>query len=87
MMGMGFGFGGLGIVFMLAFWVVIIALAVWLLGNIFPRAMSNSSPRAATGHSASFESPLEILKRRYARGEINGEQYELMKHEISEDIG
>lgn len=84
---MGFGFGGLGMVLMLAFWVVIIALAVWLLSNIFPRATNSSSPRAAAGRSDLSESPLGILKQRYARGEINREQYELMKHEISEDMG
>jgi putative membrane protein len=84
---MGFGFGGLGMIFMLVFWVVIIALAVWLLSNIFPRATNSSSLRAAAGRSDLSESPLEILKQRYARGEINREQYELMKHEISEDLG
>ncbi len=82
---MGFGFGGLGIVLMLVFWVVIIALAVWLLSNIFPKAVNNSSYPATTWHSDLSESPLEILKRRYARGEINREQYDLMKREISED--
>ena len=82
MMGMGFGFGGLGIVLMIAFWVVIIALAVWLLSNVFPRAMSNSSSPATTQRSDLSESPLEILKRRYARGEINREQYEMMKQEV-----
>ena len=82
MMGMGFGFGGLGIVLMIAFWVVIIALAVWLLSNVFPRAMSNSSAPATTQRSDLSESPLEILKRRYARGEINREQYEMMKQEV-----
>ncbi len=84
---MGFGFGGLGVILMLVFWVVVIALGVWLLSNIFPRAMNNSSPRATTGLSAPFESPLEILRRRYARGEITRDQYELMRQEISEDIG
>jgi len=80
---MGFGFGGLGMVIMLVFWVVIIGLAVWLLSNIFPSAMNNSSPRATTRRNDLSESPLEILKQRYARGEINREQYELMKHDIS----
>jgi putative membrane protein len=79
---MGFGFGGLGMIFMLVFWVAIIALAVWLLSNIFPRAVNNSSAPATTGRSDLSESPLEILKQRYARGEINREQYETMKQDI-----
>jgi len=33
---MGLGFGGLGLIFMLVFWVVIIGLAVWFLGQSLP---------------------------------------------------
>jgi len=32
------------------------------------------------------ESPLHILKRRYARGEITGEEFEKMKDELAQDI-
>lgn len=79
---MGFGFGGLGMIFMLIFWVAIIALAVWLLSNVFPKAVNNLSSPDGTRRSDLSESPLEILKQRYARGEINREQYETMKQDI-----
>ena len=65
--GMGFGW-----IFMLVFWALIIlgivALARWLL---------SSSP----GRSAGTR-PLDVLKERYARGELTREQYEQMRRDI-----
>ena len=76
---MGFGFGGLGLFLMLVFWVVIIALAVWLLSNLFPRARGASSSPFVARHGDSSASPLEILKQRHARGEISTAEYEEMR--------
>ena len=80
MMGMGFGLGGFGLIIMLIFWVVIIGLAVWFLSTLFPRATnqaSNTSPQAGR-----TESPLEVLQRRYARGEITKAEYEEMRRDL-----
>jgi putative membrane protein len=79
MMGVGFGLGGL--LMMLLFWGVLVALAVWLVGALFPRAVrpAASGERGLTAR--------HILDRRYARGEITRQQYELIKQEISEDLG
>lgn len=67
------GFGWFG---MLIFWIVIIffiALVVrWLLQQ------GRSEPRSP----AQGESPLEILKKRYARGEINKEEFEQKKKDL-----
>jgi putative membrane protein len=79
---MGFGFGGYGIIYMLIFWVVIIGLAVWLLSNIFPKGTDDVSPRPTTRQNDPPESPLEILKRRYARGEISKAEYEEMRRDL-----
>lgn len=78
MMGMGMGFGLFGLLFMLLFWIGLIALAVWLVSALFPR----------NGRDTAFPadrdlSPREILDRRYARGEITREQYELMKQDLT----
>jgi uncharacterized membrane protein len=35
------------------------------------------------GHHGYYEDPLEILKHRYAKGEITREQYEEMKKDLS----
>ena len=71
------GFGMLGLVFMLLFWLGLILLAVWLARALFNNdRFLHSKP----DHGAS---PKEILDQRYARGEINREEYELMKRDIS----
>ncbi len=61
---------GMGLV-MLVFWGLIIAALVlgvrWL---------------ATQGRSRKVESPLDILKRRYARGEVSKEQFEAMKQAL-----
>jgi putative membrane protein len=77
MMGWGMGFGLFGIVFMVLFWVALIALAVWLVRGLFPSA--NTQPPVQD----ESRSAREILDRRYARGEISLEQYTHMKRMIS----
>lgn len=79
MMGDGGGWGwgmGFGWIFMILFWALIIlgivALARWLF----------SAGGFGGGSGGSSKAPLEILKERYARGEINREQYEQMRREL-----
>ncbi|MDH7486862.1 MAG: SHOCT domain-containing protein [Anaerolineae bacterium] len=76
---MGFGMGGLGLILMFLFWGAIIALAVWLLSSLFPRAKNISSPPYTAQRDEPSQSPLEILKQRYARGEISKTEYEEMR--------
>lgn len=80
MMGMGFGFFGL--VFMVVFWMAIIGLAVWLLANLFPRISGNTSPPSGTWRDDRPESALDILKQRYARGEITRTEFEEMRRDL-----
>jgi len=76
MMG-GFGFGGMlfGGLLMLAFWVLIIGGAVWLVVAL---------ARGSQGSSAttSGQTPLAILQARYAKGEITKEQFDQMRRDI-----
>ena len=71
--GMGWGWIGLGMVHMLLFWVLVIlgivVLTRWLAGG----------PRDGVLPSA-----IDILKARYAKGEITREQFEQMKRDIGE---
>jgi putative membrane protein len=73
----GFGFGG---IFMILFWIVIIGLGVWLVSRLTSSANSQPPSNSAT----SPESALDILKKRYARGEITQEQYQAMRRDLTE---
>lgn len=55
---------------MLFFWGVLILVVVLLLKALMP------------GNSTTPENSLEILRKRYANGEISEEEYERMKNEL-----
>ena len=67
MMGFGMGFGFL---FMLLFWGFII----WIVVTLINTGQSNKNDNSDS---------LTILKKRYAKGEINKKQFEEIKKEIS----
>ena len=71
---------GFGLIFMLLFWAGLIVLAIWLVGLLFP-STKNQNNTAANGGPASAQ---EILKTRYARGEITQEQYQEMLQTLQE---
>jgi len=65
-------FGG----WMIIVWVVIIALIVWGVVAL----VKHSSSTSDTSHKLD---PLEIARERYAKGEINKEEYEEIKKNLS----
>lgn len=69
--------GGFGMGLMIFFWLLVLVLIVTLIWFLILK--SSESPKDSTG-----ESSLEILKKRYARGEIDDEQYRRMKKEITD---
>jgi putative membrane protein len=70
---MGSGWGMLGILHMALWWILIVlgivVLVKWLAG-------SGSGQQGGTGR------PLDIHKERYARGEIDREEFEQRKRDI-----
>lgn len=72
--GSGLGLGGGGLFMLLFLGVLVVAAVVgvrWL--------WDQTRPAAGRGQE---ESSLEILKRRYARGEIGREEFELKKRDL-----
>ncbi len=67
--------GWFGGIFMIVFWALVIVGVVLLV-----RWLLAASGRGAS--RAADEAPLEILKKRYARGEINQEEFERMKKDL-----
>lgn len=79
--GLGMGFGVFGLPLMILLWVGLIALAVWLVRVLFPSINRPPAPPSDRGLGAR-----EILDRRFARGEISREEYDLMRETISNEI-
>ncbi|MDP2953704.1 MAG: SHOCT domain-containing protein [Chloroflexota bacterium] len=77
MMGPGWGWGGLFMpIFMIIFWVLIIWAVVALVrGTAWSGRSDLPSDRP--------DSALEILKRRYARGEVSKEEFEDKKKDLA----
>jgi putative membrane protein len=70
----GWGFGMLG---MALFWLLFAALLVWVIRAVWVRSAASEGP------GGRVESPLEILQRRYARGEIDRAEFEEKRKDLS----
>lgn len=80
MMG-GFGVPLIGGILMLLFWALVIGGIVWL-GVWLARGGAQSASSALTDVAAANRLPLDIIKARYAKGEISKEQFEDMKRNL-----
>ncbi|PKN18697.1 MAG: electron transporter RnfE [Deltaproteobacteria bacterium HGW-Deltaproteobacteria-6] len=70
MMHYGFGYGGM---FMWIIFLIVIGLLIYF----FVQTQKKKDQTPAQG-----ESHLDILKKRYAKGEITKEDYDRMKHDL-----
>ena len=84
--GSGMGFG------MWIFWILFIAVIVVLIRMVFGTRSDASPPSSAsathshdtTSHdTGSQDDALEILRQRYARGEIDKNEFETMQQELN----
>ncbi len=69
---MGYGWGVVMIIFMFLFWIAIFVAIYYLVRYLVRR-----------GEMDGKRSPVDILNERYAKGEINKDEYEKMKKDIS----
>jgi putative membrane protein len=65
-------FGGAGMVFGMLIWLVLLALLVWGLSSLFRRQPADTQAEA-----------LEVLRRRYAAGEITSAEFETARRALS----
>lgn len=76
MMG-NWGMGWFGMIIMLLFWVLVIAGIVVLIRWLVHSTGSRNRSNVGTGSQA-----MDILKERFAKGEIGRDKFESMKKEI-----
>jgi putative membrane protein len=70
MMHYGFGYGGM---FMWIIFLIVVGLLIYFI--VQAQKTKGQMPTQT-------ESPLDILKKRYAKGEINKEDFDRMKHDL-----
>lgn len=73
--GFMWGFGLFGLLFWVAVFALIVVL-IWKLVTGWGGGRGGGTPRR--------ESPLEILQRRYARGEIDRDEYQKKRRDLQE---
>jgi putative membrane protein len=69
---MMWGFGGLGVLWMVLFWVGLIVLVVWAFRQTGEARTPSSSKNRAS----------EILEERYARGDIDSDEFQARRTEL-----
>ena len=72
--GMMGGYGGFGMIIWIVILIAIVALVVWLVRSPASSGMHHLAPRRSSG--------LDVLEERYARGEINRDEYLQKKKDI-----
>ncbi len=77
MMGFGFGFP-----FMFLFWILIIGLVVWAIVQLASRSNGGATNHQGVGRTSTQDTALEVLKQRYARGEITKSEFDEMRRDL-----
>ena len=85
-MGYGsYGWGGMGVggmIGMVVFWLLLIAVIVWAVSRLLPGRQARQS-QSEPGQ----ETPEETLDRRFARGEIDLETYQVQRAALASARG
>jgi putative membrane protein len=74
----GYGMGFFGWIMMALFWGAVIWLIVWLVNQ-------NRHPNNHVDNQSERRTPQEILKERYAKGEISKKEFDEMKKDLSKE--
>ena len=68
------GFGLIGVIFVIILVIVLIVAFIGLRPNVYQDKDQRSDPP--------FETPREILEKRYAKGEINKDEFDQIRKDI-----
>lgn len=71
---MMWGYGGFGFLWMALFWVGVVLLVTW--------AVRESRDREVRSETRTGNRAEEILAERYARGDIDAEEFEVRRREL-----
>ena len=81
---MTFGFGGFGMLFGFLFWIILAGFIVWGLAQLFSRtSTAHDNPLLSSTATSSEDFTLDILKQRFARGEITREEFESIRQDLA----
>lgn len=75
----GWGMGWFGGIFMIVFWILVIIGMVFLIRWLVQSTRGGAPPHSRTESSRA----IDILKERYARGEIDKQEFEEKKKDLS----
>jgi len=76
MMGSDLGMGWFGMIFMLAFWVLVVIVLIFLVKWLIQATSGKKATPTISNRG------LEILKERYARGEIDKAEFDSKKRDL-----
>jgi len=81
MWGYGFGWGWLMMTFGTVFWIALLVVLVWAVIRLLSSRASGPAPQGTTMPPGG-PSAMEILRQRYARGEIDEVTFEHMRERL-----
>ncbi len=77
--------GGWMMIITWVFWLLLIGAGIWLLVTVIRRnSQPQTHPPTPSASLPAGDTALEILKQRYARGEITKEEYDDMRRAIAD---
>lgn len=79
---MGWAGFGLGWIFMLIFWIIIIWAVLALIGGTSGRGCWHHNRRDYRDFEGGDDRAMNILKERYAKGEISKEEFEKIRKDL-----
>lgn len=80
------GWGGFGLLFMIFWWAIIIAVAISLFRWFSHKCDGHDCEHSGRRIRHEYEkSALDLLKERYAKGEIDKDEFETKKKDLTEN--